>query len=309
MSLDVITLALAKGYTDSQGGGSTGGPTTADQVSYTNSQFPKATNIKEAVDALTDLSVANQGAVAAAAEKVEGLEEVKHSHSNKDLLDRFSIVNDKLQYDSKPIDKEEIYTIPVTGTSLDDEGNWTITHTTTLADINTAIAEGKLPRIAFNAKGSEEEIPALYELPLVYYIENYYVFMGFFLGTTIQLVIGIEEEQEIWSCHYDESPIDARAVYYYNSKFSDAKTVFTVLNNLVTDSHVHVNKSILDKLSVTDGKLQYDGSIVGLTGPKGDKGDKGDTPIKGSDYWTAADQQTIVADVLTALPTWTGGSY
>lgn len=39
------------------------------------------------------------------------------------------------------------------------------------------------------------------------------------------------------------------------------------------------------------------------------KGDKGDTPIKGTDYWTAADKAEIVNDTLAALPTWTGGSY
>lgn len=42
---------------------------------------------------------------------------------------------------------------------------------------------------------------------------------------------------------------------------------------------------------------------------KPSRGDKGDTPQKGTDYWTAADQQSIVNDVLAALPTWEGGSY
>ena len=36
MSLDVITLALAKSYTDQHGGG--GGASTAEGVSYTNKQ-------------------------------------------------------------------------------------------------------------------------------------------------------------------------------------------------------------------------------------------------------------------------------
>ena len=54
--------------------------------------------------------------------------------------------------------------------------------------------------------------------------------------------------------------------------------------------HSHDNKSVLDKLSVADGKLQYDGSDVGLKGDKGDtgaqgpqgeKGDKGDTGATG----------------------------
>ena len=39
------------------------------------------------------------------------------------------------------------------------------------------------------------------------------------------------------------------------------------------------------------------------------KPSRGDTPQKGTDYWTAADQQSIVDDVLAALPTWEGGSY
>ena len=36
---------------------------------------------------------------------------------------------------------------------------------------------------------------------------------------------------------------------------------------------------------------------------------KGDKPVKGTDYWTSADQRAIVDDVLAALPTWEGGSY
>lgn len=63
---------------------------------------------------------------------------------------------------------------------------------------------------------------------------------------------------------------------------------------------------------------------------KGDKGDKGDpftyddftpeqlaalkgkngtTPQRGTDYWTQEDKAGIIQDVLTLLPTWTGGSY
>lgn len=64
--------------------------------------------------------------------------------------------------------------------------------------------------------------------------------------------------------------------------------------------------------------------IQGVQGEKGDKGDKGDqgatgekgdagaaghTPVKGTDYWTAADKTEIVNSVLAALPVWEGGSY
>lgn len=57
------------------------------------------------------------------------------------------------------------------------------------------------------------------------------------------------------------------------------------------------------------------GGGSGGQGQKGDKGDKGDpgndgyTPVKGVDYWTAADKQEMVQDVLAALPAWTGGSF
>ena len=64
-----------------------------------------------------------------------------------------------------------------------------------------------------------------------------------------------------------------------------------------------------------------DTGATGPQGPKGDKGDKGDTgatgpagadgktPVKGTDYWTAADKSSMVIDVLAALPTWAGGIF
>lgn len=56
----------------------------------------------------------------------------------------------------------------------------------------------------------------------------------------------------------------------------------------------------------------------GAQGEKGEKGEKGDpgtpgaaghTPVKGTDYWTAADKQEIVNNVLAALPDGTEVSY
>lgn len=105
-------------------------------------------------------------------------------------------------------------------------------------------------------------------------------------------------------------------VYELMSQWSeDLETVGNALTTLDKNSHTHANKDTLDKLSDANGKLQYDGSDVGLKGDKGDKGDKGakgadgKTPVKGTDYWTAADKAEIVNSVIAALPTWTGGSY
>ena len=53
----------------------------------------------------------------------------------------------------------------------------------------------------------------------------------------------------------------------------------------------------------------------GAQGAQGEKGDKGDpgtpgkTPIRGTDYWTAADKQEIVNSVIAALPDGTEVSY
>ena len=59
-----------------------------------------------------------------------------------------------------------------------------------------------------------------------------------------------------------------------------------------------------DKLqSATDAALAqakasgvFDGA-PGVPGVKGDKGDPGKTPVKGTDYWTAADKQEIIDDI------------
>lgn len=101
----------------------------------------------------------------------------------------------------------------------------------------------------------------------------------------------------------------AEDVSYTNTQLPNAENVKTALDELVPKSHSHDNKDTLDKLSDSNGKLQYNGSDVGLKGDKGDKGADGKTPVKGTDYWTETDKAEIVADTLAALPTWTGGSY
>lgn len=49
--------------------------------------------------------------------------------------------------------------------------------------------------------------------------------------------------------------------------------------------------------------------IQGVQGVQGIQGEAGKTPVKGVDYFTAADKTELVNSVLGALPTWTGGSY
>ena len=75
-------------------------------------------------------------------------------------------------------------------------------------------------------------------------------------------------------------------------KNGDIKSAVDRIAALEGDTHTHANKDTLDKLSDSNGKLQYNGSDVGLKGDKGDpftysdftteqlaalKGEKGDT--------------------------------
>ena len=69
----------------------------------------------------------------------------------------------------------------------------------------------------------------------------------------------------------------AEDVSYTNTQLPNVANVKTALDELVSKSHTHANKDILDKLSDLNGKLQYNGSDVGL------KGDKGDTGAPGAD--------------------------
>lgn len=55
-----------------------------------------------------------------------------------------------------------------------------------------------------------------------------------------------------------------------------------------------------------------DTGAQGLQGAKGDKGDAGKdgkTPVKGTDYWTAADKQSIVNDVLSSIVNGEEGTF
>lgn len=71
-------------------------------------------------------------------------------------------------------------------------------------------------------------------------------------GTVIQ---GLEATQEIIEEHPD------------------------MIERLLLKSHSHTNKDILDRLSISNDKLQYNGSDVGLKGDKGDPGVSGTNGI------------------------------
>ena len=88
------------------------------------------------------------------------------------------------------------------------------------------------------------------------------------------------------------------------------KVVNTAISNL---SQLVDNKVGTDELNtavenaLTEAKNS--GEFNGPQGIQGPAGANGYTPVRGADYWTAADQEQIVSDVLAALPNAQGVSF
>ena len=181
------------------------------------------------------------------------------------------------------------------------DGNYTVTSCdATVEQIDAAVAAEKRVIVIASDGGN------IFELPMLQRAQGVMYSFGMFLNGQMMtsFVEKIDESTSKWQ--FLITQIEAESVNYSNDALPNVNNVRGALNNLIRESHTHANKDTLDKLSVSNGKLQYDGSDVGL---KGDKGADGKTPVKGTDYWTESDKAEIVADTLAALPTWTGGNY
>ena len=247
-------------------------PITADIVEYSNTAMPRISTVQDALNELVPKS---------------------HSHSNKLVLDKFAETDGKPTYDGEALGGDFIIKMTVEG---HDEGYYTVTSCdATIEQIDAAVsAEKRVVVIATDTTSG-----GFWELPIVQAFQGQtYIFIAFTYSGYLMATVYKSGENEIWE--FTNGGISSEAIHYYNSTQPDVETVMAALNKLFTNSHTHTNKDTLDKLSVSNGKLQYDGSDVGL---------KGDAPVKGTDYWTESDKAEIVADTLAALPTWTGGNY
>lgn len=178
--------------------------------------------------------------------------------------------------------------------------NWsgdtpTIETSVTFEQIDAAYKSGQEQILKILWDGDYGE--GAYLLPLILGTPGHYYHFETLVET--QIIIATVHSSDKWD--YLQFGL-AELFDAYDITYRDTN-VQIALDKLVPNSHTHANKDTLDLLSVSNGKLQYNGSDVGL------KGDKGDTPVKGTDYWTAADKAEIVNDTLAALPTWTGGAY
>lgn len=265
------------------------GASSAEDVSYTNSNLPGVSDAKGAFDALVTDS---------------------HTHTNKTTLDKLADADGILTYDGKSVDGSKDFIIQMT---VSDAGEL-VSCDKTFAQLDAAYKAGKNPVVVVNTENNSSDGGTY--LPLLGAIVGEgYIFSYFYDGQTYT----VDAYPDEWSYTVDD--LTAADIGYTNSSMPNVVSVYGALGSLIAQAHTHSNKSVLDLLSAADGKLQYDGSDVGLKGDKGDAGTPGKdgtngkdgtdgkTPVKGTDYWTAADKAEIVKDTLAALPKWTGGSY
>mgnify|MGYP000702366330 CR=1 FL=1 len=247
----------------------------AESVNYSNNALPNIANVRGALNELVPKS---------------------HTHTNKPVLDKFAELDGKPTYNGETLSGGADDLI-IKMTLEDNGGNITVASCdATIDQIDAAVAAEKRAIVIASFSGD------IIELPMLQGAQGDYYSFGTFLGGAVYLSSVYKDgNTSIWD--FRITLISAGNVAYYNDALSNVTDVEGALNKLVSNSHTHANKDALDKLSDSNGKLQYNGSDVGL------KGDKGDTPVKGTDYWTAADKTEIVNDTLAALPTWTGGGY
>ena len=279
------------------------GASTAEEVEYTNAILPDASNVKSALDDTIDTQQtqsadleslrAGVNALMNAYETQDGdiasLKTQAHTHSNKAVLDKFSETDGKPTYEGEALGSDFIIKMTV---EAGDDDNFTVASCdATIEQIDAAVATEKRVVVIASFSG------IVYELPMLWGAEDYLYHFGSFQDGSIMTasVEKIDDNTSEWQ--FLVTKITANNVNYSNSALSYVSTVKEALDKLVPKSHTHANKDTLDKLSVSNGKLQYNGSDVGLK------------PVKGTDYWTAADKTEIVNDTLAALPTWTGGGY
>lgn len=100
------------------------------------------------------------------------------------------------------------------------------------------------------------------ELPMVMGNQGYSYYFYTLMSESV-LLSSVYKIENTSSWAFSMHSIGAGAVSYSNSALSNVTDVEGALNKLVSNSHTHANKDALDKLSVSNGKLQYNGEPIG----------------------------------------------
>ena len=189
----------------------------------------------------------------------------RHSHANKSVLDKFAETDGKPTYGGEALGGgggAGDFIIKMTVAS-DDDGNYTVASCdATVEQIDAAVAAEK--RVVVIATDTDNNLS--WDIPIVqgFNGSNYY-FATFLLGQAIlSFVQKVGENQARWQ--FIVGQIGADFIGYSNDALPNMSTVGEALDELVKKSgHTHTNKDVLDKLSDSNGKLQYNGSDISVT--------------------------------------------
>lgn len=188
----------------------------------------------------------------------------RHDHDNKAVLDKFAESDGEPTYDGQVIGGggstgSELFIVNVQAQSGAD--GYTITsHNKTYEQIDAAYKAGKQVLIAFTVTNENNT----FLIPLGIATETDYEFLVFANAVFYVYV----DNTDTWDCYLE--PLEADSIKAKISADSSAQSLSlqTILNSLVypavEKAHEHNNEDVLDKLSVSDGKLQYNGSDVSL---------------------------------------------
>nr|DAM10615.1 MAG TPA: hypothetical protein [Caudoviricetes sp.] len=75
----------------------------AEAIDYLNAALPNISTVGGALDELTEVQQGHENDIITAGEMLDDLDRKSHTHSNKDVLDKLSAANGKLQYDGSDI--------------------------------------------------------------------------------------------------------------------------------------------------------------------------------------------------------------
>lgn len=94
-----------------------------------------------------------------------------------------------------------------------------------------------------------------------------------------------------------------------NGKYTKQEQTLNVNKRAKPSDYVYTETEVISIERAVNNALEKAKESGEFKGEKGDKGQRGDTPMKGVDYFTDADKQELVQDVLNALPNAEGGNF
>nr|DAG02996.1 MAG TPA: hypothetical protein [Myoviridae sp. ctDzM5] len=193
----------------------------------------------------------------------------RHTHENKSVLDKFAESDGKPTYGGEALGgggeaSDFIIKMTVEG----DDGNYTVTSCdATVEQIDAAVsAEKRVVVIATDTTSGE-----FWELPIIQAIQgnSYYFGACLMVGEFGKFIFSFVQNESEWQ--FSMERIDAWDVDYENIEFGKMSVrealdmSLEIAMRLYPDSHSHDNKDTLDKLSASNGKLQYNGSDISVT--------------------------------------------